>query len=81
MNNLISDPNNKLYFLDESRFNLFTSRDFGWAPKGQLATKVRSNSKGKDIMLLAIIGKEGLIGYEISDSYNRGSFTIVIILI
>ena len=30
-------------------------------------------------MLLAIIGKEGLIGHEISDSYNRGSFTVVLI--
>lgn len=30
-------------------------------------------------MLLAIIGKEGLIGHEISDSYNRGSFTVVIV--
>lgn len=63
LNELISDENNKLYFLDECRFNLFTSRDWGWAPRGELATKIRHNSKGKDIMLLAIIGKEGLIGH------------------
>lgn len=34
LNELIQDPRNKLYFLDECRFNLFTSRDWGWAPKG-----------------------------------------------
>jgi len=29
----------------------------GWAPIGKLATKVSHNSKGKDIMILAIIGR------------------------
>ncbi len=63
LHELIQDDKNKLYYLDQCRFNLFTSRDWGWAPKGELATKIRHNSKGKDVMLLAIIGKEGLVGH------------------
>ena len=54
-----------------------TMRDRGWAKKGTPATKTTVNSKGKDIMLLAIISLTGLVWFELSDGYNAAAFTIV----
>jgi hypothetical protein len=56
---------------------MMVMRDRGWAKKGVPATKTRVNSKGKDIILLAIISISGLVWYELSDGYNAAAFTIV----
>jgi hypothetical protein len=74
---LLALPQAEIYFLDESRFNMMTMRDRGWAKKGSPATKTTVNSKGKDIILLAIISLTGLVWYELSDGYNAAAFTIV----
>lgn len=60
---------------------MMVMRDRGWAKKGVPATKTIVNSKGKDIILLAIISISGLVWYELSDGYNAAAFTIVISLI
>jgi hypothetical protein len=39
---------------------MMTVRDRGWAKKGLPATKTTVNSKGKDIILLAMISISGL---------------------
>ena len=56
-------PNVEIYYLDESRFNLMTSRDRGWAKKGLPATRTTVNSKGKDITLLAMMHIDGISYY------------------
>lgn len=76
---LLTIPNAEIYFLDESRFNMMTVRDRGWAKKGMPATKTSVNSKGKDIILLALISITGLVWFELSDGYNAAAFTIVIL--
>jgi hypothetical protein len=42
---------------------MLTVRDRGWAKKGIPATKVTVNSKGKDIILLAMISINGIAFY------------------
>lgn len=74
---MLAIPSVEIYFLDESRFNMMTVRDRGWAKKGLPATKVTVNSKGKDVILLAIISLSGLVWHELSDGYNAAAFTIV----
>ena len=54
-----------------------TVRDRGWAKKGVPATKTTVNSKGRDVILLAMICLTGLAFYELSDGYNAAAFTIV----
>lgn len=74
---LLEIPNAEIYFLDESRFNMMTVRDRGWAKKGIPATKVTVNSRGKDITLLALIHISGVAFYQLSEGYNAAAFTIV----
>ncbi len=57
---LLKIPNVQIYFLDQSRFNLDTVRDRGWSKIGVPATKIGANSKGKDIVILAMISIHGL---------------------
>ena len=56
---------------------MLTVRDRGWAKKGCPATKSTVNSKGKDIILLAMMSISGINFYELSDGYNAAAFTIV----
>lgn len=42
---------------------MMTVRDRGWSKKGIPATKITVNSKGKDIILLALISISGLCWY------------------
>jgi len=57
---------------------MLTVRDRGWAKKGIPATKITVNSKGKDIILLAMISINGIDFYELGDGFNAAAFTIVI---
>lgn len=58
---------------------MMTVRDRGWAKKGIPATKITVNSKGKDVILLAMISINGIAYYELTDGFNAAAFTIVLI--
>jgi len=42
---------------------MLTVRDRGWSKKGIPATKITVNSKGKDVILLAMISLTGILYY------------------
>ncbi|GMF12595.1 unnamed protein product [Phytophthora lilii] len=63
--------NKKVFYLDETNFNLWCSRGRGWSRRGQRASQAGAASKGKNIHVIAVISSTGL-AYQES---QFGSFT------
>ena len=61
----------KIYFLDESGFNLYMTRDKAWSRPHEEVTVNCPISKGKRFSLIAIIGEEGLANWRIIDGTYR----------
>lgn len=69
----ISDEN--LIFLDETGFNMHTTRKYGYSQVGNKAYVNVPAKRGINQSLLCAISKEGVIGYELKEgSYNAESF-------
>jgi len=52
-------------FVDESGFNLHLTRRFGRSPKGKRASQVRPTQRGRNVSLVAAVGREGIIASEV----------------
>ncbi|KAG2790396.1 hypothetical protein PC129_g6866 [Phytophthora cactorum] len=63
--------NKKVFYLDETNFNLWCSRGRGWSRRGQRAVQTSVASKGKNIHVIAVISSTG-VAYQES---QFGSFT------
>ena len=63
-------PDQELWFLDESGFNLHIAPLRCWAPKGRTPTLAVKTNRGVNISLLMCISSEGIVYYEI----KNGSF-------
>jgi hypothetical protein len=59
----------KILYLDETNFNLWVSRNFGWSAKGKRAVDLNTSSKGRNIHVIACISREGV---EYSEGRFRG---------
>lgn len=57
--------------MDETNFNLFCRRGFGWARQGSRAVAVRPSSKGPNVHLIGAISTDGKEHIQM----RRGSFT------
>jgi transposase len=67
----------KILFLDETGFNLHTSRHYGYSPKGIECVNVVPANRGRNVSLLALIGKNGMLHKKtITGPYNSNSFLI-----
>lgn len=67
----------KILFLDETGFNLHTSRHYGYSPKGvDCVTTVPAN-RGRNVSVLAIIGKNRVLHKKIIiGPYNSNIFKL-----
>lgn len=65
------DKGAKIYFLDESGFNLYNIREKAWARPNEEITVNCPISKGKRFSLIAIIGEEGLANWRIIEGTYR----------
>jgi transposase len=65
-------PDKKILFLDETGFNLHTSNNWGYSPKGQPAIASIPASRGRNLSLLSVISMTGLIAYAIVDGPVNG---------
>ena len=63
--------NSKVYFLDESGFNLYMTRDKAWARPNEEITVNCPISKGKRFSLIAIIAEDGLTHWRIIEGTYR----------
>ena len=63
--------NAKIYFLDESGFNLYMTRDKAWARPNQEITVNCPISKGKRFSLIALIAQDGLTHWRIIEGTYR----------
>lgn len=63
----LTDQKYTFFYLDESSFNLFLSRNRGWGKPGEAIKLICPNSKGQNISLIAVIGKEGLAYWDLFD--------------
>lgn len=61
----------KVYFLDESGFNLYMTRDKAWARPNEEITVNCPISKGKRFSLIAIIAEDGLTHWRIIEGTYR----------
>ncbi|KAI9993877.1 hypothetical protein PInf_016398 [Phytophthora infestans] len=52
--------NKNVFYLDETKFNLWCSRGRGWSAKGRRAVQTSVASKGKNIHVIAVIASTGL---------------------
>lgn len=62
--------NMPIVYMDETNFNLFTSRTKGRSKKGKRCTHIAAGSRGSNIHVIGCIGNMGLIHYEL----RRGAF-------
>lgn len=65
------DRKAKVYFLDESGFNLYMTREKAWSRPNEEITVNCPISKGKRFSLIAIIGEEGLANWRIIEGTYR----------
>lgn len=65
-----------LVFLDETGFNLHTSRKYGYSSKNTKAYKTVSANKGKNLSCLCVISYDGLVAYEKRSGRYNSSFFI-----
>ncbi|KAG6612557.1 Replication protein A 70 kDa DNA-binding subunit [Phytophthora cinnamomi] len=63
--------NKKVFYLDETNFNLWCSCGRGWSKRGQRAVQTSVASKGKNIHVIAVISSTGVAYHE----SQFGSFT------
>lgn len=61
----------KVYFLDESGFNLYMTRDKAWSRPNEEITVNCPISKGKRFSLIAIIGDDGLAHWRFIEGNYR----------
>ncbi|KAE9307099.1 hypothetical protein PR003_g21081 [Phytophthora rubi] len=54
----------KVFYLDETNFNLWCSRGRGWSKRGRRAVQTSVTSKGKNIHVIAVISSTGLAYQE-----------------
>ncbi|RHY29001.1 hypothetical protein DYB32_005539 [Aphanomyces invadans] len=52
------------YYMDETNFNLWTSRSMGWSKKGERAVQTTKSGGRQNIQVLACIGENGLVHYD-----------------
>ena len=65
------DKHAKIYFLDESGFNLYMTREKAWSRPNEEITVNCPISKGKRFSLIAIIGEDGLANWRIIEGTYR----------
>lgn len=64
-----------MVFLDETGFNLHTSRNYGYSPLNQKAYRIVPSNRGRNTSVLAAISIRGLISYKIiSGAFNGEKF-------
>ncbi|KAG3114664.1 hypothetical protein PI125_g6212 [Phytophthora idaei] len=56
--------NKRVFYLDETNFNLWCSRGRGWSARGRRAVQNGVASKGKNIHVIAVISSTGLAYQE-----------------
>ncbi|KAH9118437.1 hypothetical protein LEN26_012100 [Aphanomyces euteiches] len=55
----------EIFYLDETNYNTWCSREYGWSVKGQRAVPKRSTSKGENMqIIIACIGRAGLVYFK-----------------
>ena len=64
-------PNNLVWYLDESGFNLHIVPDRSWAKKGKTPVQRVNANRQRNLSLLMCIGHDGVKSYELRD----GAFT------
>ncbi|KAE8879410.1 hypothetical protein PF003_g36477 [Phytophthora fragariae] len=57
----------KILYLDETNFNIWVSRSYGWSKAGTRAVDFNTSSKGRNIHVIATISREGV-------EYHEGRF-------
>ncbi|KAG9414421.1 hypothetical protein AC1031_013778 [Aphanomyces cochlioides] len=62
--NELKAPGKKVFYMDKTNFNLWTSRSKGWSRVGQRAVKTEKAGGGQNMQVLACIGIDGLAAYE-----------------
>lgn len=67
----IIEKRGKVYFLDESGFNLYMTRDKAWSRPNEEVTVNCPISKGKRFSLIAIIGDDGLAHWRFIEGNYR----------
>lgn len=54
----------KVFYMDETNFNLWCSRGSGWSARGQRAVQTNVASKGKNVHVIAVISSTGVAYHE-----------------
>jgi len=68
-------PDGNLLFLDETGFNLHTSRKYGYSPKNIPAYTLVPANRGRNISLLAIISSEKILHHKVlKGAFNTTTF-------
>lgn len=62
----------KLFFLDETGFNLHTGPRFGYALRGLTPTMEQPGNRGENVSLMACIGLHGVKHWEMVDNAYNG---------
>lgn len=66
----------RLFFLDETGFNLHLHQTYGYAVKGLVPTLTVPSNRGKNISVMATISQDGVVAYETLDgAYNKERMT------
>jgi len=67
--------NKRLFFLDETGFNLHISKSYGYSPKNVDAIRHVPSNRGRNLSLLAIISDVKVMNYKLlSGPYNTENF-------
>ncbi|ETW01010.1 hypothetical protein H310_06646 [Aphanomyces invadans] len=59
------------FYLDETNYNTWCSREYGWSVTGKRAVVKRTTSKGENMQVIASIGRGGLVYHESKFGTNR----------
>lgn len=58
------------FYLDETNFNIWCSRNFGRAAKGQPAVHMTTTTKGVNLNIIACMSANGVIHWTVVDKVH-----------
>ena len=73
--NILGKLSKRIFFLDESGFNLHTSNNYGCSPIAEDAVLYQPTSRDRNVSIYGIISNSGVEHYKLIDGgYNRKIF-------